>query len=52
MNEFFESKFMQDLKQGELPTVEVSFEMKSIIILCLFLLITGSVLIIGSKLMK
>ncbi len=51
MNEFFESPFVQDLKNGNLPTVEVSVETKSIVTLALAILIVGVVLILGSKML-
>jgi hypothetical protein len=52
MNDFFESKFVQDLKNGKLPEIEVTLADESLIKLFSGILVTA-VLIIGiSKIIR
>lgn len=52
MNDFFNSKFCTDLKNGKLPTVEVEITQKSVLTIGIVILICGVVLIAGVKLTK
>lgn len=52
MNDFFQSKFMTDLKNGELPTIEVEIGTQSILILAGSILLVGVILIVGKSLVK
>ncbi len=54
MNGFFTSPFVENLKNGELPEIKttVEIEIESMIYLSLFQLVTGTILIIGSKLLR
>ncbi|MCQ2959546.1 MAG: hypothetical protein MJ198_05085 [Bacteroidales bacterium] len=54
MNDFLSSKFMQNLKNGELPTIntEVYLSTSSMITLAVLILVVGTVLIAGNKMIK
>ena len=52
MNEFFQSKFMQDLKDGKLPQVEVAISRQGLIELSATLIFTAVVIILIGKIVK
>lgn len=52
MNDFFESKFIKDLEEGNLPTVEVSINTLSIRNLCIALLLTSVIIIMINYMAK
>lgn len=52
MNDFLNSKFVTDLKNGELPTVEVEIGTQSILIFAGSILLVGVILIVGKSLLK
>lgn len=54
MNDFFNSKFVTDLKDGTLPTmpVEVEIQTESLLLMGIVLLICGGILVAGYKLIK
>lgn len=54
MNDFLESKVMQDFKNGKLPVVEtvVAFDMLSLAYLGILLVVVGAILIAGNKIVN
>lgn len=52
MNDFFNSKFVSDLKDGKLPPVEVEIETTSIALLAGAILLVGFILIVGKKMIN
>ena len=51
MNDFFDSKFVKDLKEGKLPPVAVEFDMWSVLMLCVGLFVTAILVVKVSKMM-
>lgn len=49
MNDFFGSKFVQDLKNGKLPPVEVKFSTESLVQIAAVLFFAAVAIIIVSK---
>ena len=54
MNDFFNSKFVKDLQNGQLPElqVEATISTSSLLKIGALILIVGTVLIAGNKLIK
>ncbi|MDR0941661.1 MAG: hypothetical protein LBM68_05495 [Bacteroidales bacterium] len=52
MNDFFNSQFVTDLKNGELPEVKVGIETTSILMLAGALLLVGAILVVGKSMIK
>ena len=52
MNEFLNSKFVTDLKNGQLPTVEVEVATKSVVLIAGAFLLVGVILIVGNAIVK
>ncbi|HON53701.1 MAG TPA: hypothetical protein P5243_09920 [Bacteroidales bacterium] len=53
MNDFLQSKVVQDFKDGKLPVVEtvVEFDIPSLAYLGITLLIVGFILLVGKKML-
>jgi hypothetical protein len=52
MNDFFNSKFVQDLQNGKLPTVEVEISTESLIQMSVCIGITAIAVIIAAQIFK
>lgn len=52
MNEFFQSKLVQDLQNGKLPPVEVQFSTKSLIEVSATAIITAVIIIVLAQIFK
>lgn len=52
MNEFFQSKFVQDLMDGKLPPVEVELSTEGIIQLAVALVMAAIIIILVSKIIR
>lgn len=52
MNDFFTSKFVQDLKDGKLPPVEVEIKTESLVQIGLVLVIAGAIVLLIGKIVK
>lgn len=52
MNDFFQSKFIADLKDGNLPPVKVEVETTSIVLLAGSILLVGVILIVGNAMLR
>jgi hypothetical protein len=52
MTEFFNSKFIQDLKDGKLPPVEVQFSTKSLIQVSVTAIITAVIIVLAAQIFK
>ncbi len=51
MNDFFESKFVADLKEGKLPPVAIELDMLSVLMLCVGLFVAAILVVKVSKMM-
>lgn len=52
MNEFFNSKFVTDLKNGQLPPVEVRFSVESLAQVAITLFVTAVAIMIVGRIIK
>lgn len=52
MGDFFSSKFITDLKNGQLPPVDVQLSTKSLVELSVMLFITAVAIIITAQIFK
>lgn len=52
MNDFFESKFVADLKNGKLPPVEVQFSTESLVQVSVTLFVTAVAILITAAIVK
>ncbi len=52
MNDFFSSKFIQELKAGRLPTVEVTVSPEGLVQLSVAMFFTAVAIILVAKIMR